>query len=412
MLWFSGAVAQDAASTRQHLNDVRGAIERDQSKKAELEQRAADEATELAHLRSESAAVAAKAQAHEAALSALEADLRSLTADYDAKTAALGARKGQLGATLAALQRMALRPTAALLVSPGDPNDVIRSGLLLRTAVPQIERLTAALRDQLGQIAALRRDMAAKRAELAQTGTELERERAELRNLAAAKARAHQQTEQDRRATQQRIAKLVEQAKSLEDLLDRLNRSAAAMPRDKPRLNAPPAGPRGKLAATPHLPPITQAKGRLTPPARGVIVKAFGVPNDTGGHTRGLTWHTRAGATVVAPWEGRVVFAGDFRNFGRILIIDHGQGYHSLIAGLERLDAQMNQWVLAGEPVGVAGSADAENSLNMGGRAGERQGADTSQPTGGATLYVELRHDGQPINPLPWIAVSTDRKRG
>ena len=103
--------------------------------------------------------------------------------------------------------------------------------------------------------------------------------------------------------------------------------------------------------------------------------------------------------------------ADPFRSFGRILIIDHGEGYHSLIAGLDRLDANVNQWVLAGEPVGVAGGGTVDNSLK-GGRAKTGQAGGSANQTGGATLYVELRRDGQPINPLPWMAASTNRTRG
>ena len=150
----------------------------------------------------------------------------------------------------------------------------------------------------------------------------------------------------------------------------------------------------------------------MTLPVQGVITRGFGDHTTTGSKTRGVTWQTRQAAVVVAPGEGRVVFAGQFRSFGRILILDHGEGYHSLIAGLERLDAEISQWVLAGEPIGVAGGETANNSLKGWGRTGVGQADGSTKPTGGASLYVELRRDGQPINLLPWIAMSTDRTRG
>ncbi|MBM3561038.1 MAG: peptidase M23, partial [Alphaproteobacteria bacterium] len=116
----------------------------------------------------------------------------------------------------------------------------------------------------------------------------------------------------------------------------------------------------------------------------------FGDRTELGERSRGATWQARDGAQVVAPWDGRVVFAGPFRAFGPILIIEHGEGYHSLIAGLGRIDVTAGQWVLAGEPVGGAG------------------------PSGGnpASVYVELRHDGQPVDPLPWLAAATGGTRG
>lgn len=412
-LWGSNAWgAEDPAAARVRLDGVRAVLESDRSNKSALDSKASRQAGELHRLRTELSAAAAAAQAHEAAISSLEADLVELAGENQAKTKALAKRKGQLGDTLAALQRLSLRPTAALIVSPGDPNDVIRSGLLLRTAVPQIEVQTKALRNQLTEIASLRSEMAAKRGELQTASVALTHEQERLADLAAAKKRAFNQTDGERKAAEKRIAKLTTEAKSLEELLERLNRGANAVPRVKPRIGAPQERPVDKLASTPRLPPISAARGQLTLPAQGVIVKQFGARTGTGTKARGVTWETRQAAIVVAPWEGRVVFAGPFRSFGRILIIDHGEGYHSLIAGLERLDAQINQWVLAGEPVGVAGGETANNSLKRGGRTGEGQAGGSTKPTGGATLYVELRHDGQPINPLPWIAASTDRTRG
>jgi len=98
--------------------------------------------------------------------------------------------------------------------------------------------------------------------------------------------------------------------------------------------------------------------------------------------SKGISIATVEGAQVVAPYAGRVVYAGAFRGYGQLLIIEHGEGYHSLMAGLTRIDSVIGQWVLAGEPIGVMGRAESENP----------------------SLYVELRRNGRPINPLPWLA--------
>lgn len=411
--WGSSAWgAEDPAATSGRLDEVRSALERDRSNKAALDSTATRQAGELDRLRTELSAAAAAAQAHEAAITSLETELQELAAENKLKIKALAKHKSQLGNTLAALQRMSLRPQASLIVSPGDPNDVIRSGLLLRTTVPRIEVQTKALRSQLAEIAELRHEMAGKREKLQVASLGLTREQGKLADLAAAKSRAVAQTESERKETHKRIAKLTAEAKTLEELLERLNGTAAAVPRAKPSVGSPPEVPARKLAATPRLPAISSARGQLTQPAQGVIVKKFGVQTGGGSKTRGVTWQTRSAAIVVAPWEGRVVFSGNFRNFGQILIIDHGEGYHSLIAGLERLDAQIDQWVLAGEPVGVAGGETTDNSLKRGGRADKGNVGGSTRQTGGATLYVELRRNGQPINPLPWMAARTDRTRG
>ncbi len=168
------------------------------------------------------------------------------------------------------------------------------------------------------------------------------------------------------------------------------------------------------LAPSPRIsgPSITQARGRLSWPAYGRVIQRFGTKTDAGGTLRGVTWKTRADASVVAPWDGRVVFAGPFRRFGQILIIDHGEGYHSLIAGLGRIDAQPDQWVLAGEPVGTTGTGVGDAPAPRSGATSGGRASSAQNRSGGPTLYVELRQDGQPINPLPWLAAQNDRTQG
>lgn len=129
----------------------------------------------------------------------------------------------------------------------------------------------------------------------------------------------------------------------------------------------------------------------LTMPARGEVIARYGQANGSdGGSSKGITIATRTSAQIVAPFDGRIVYAGPFRGYGQILIIEHGGRYHTLLAGLERIDAIVGQWVLAGEPLGV-----------MGGTSG-------SKPE----LYLELRRTGAPINPLPWLATTNDKVQG
>ena len=129
--------------------------------------------------------------------------------------------------------------------------------------------------------------------------------------------------------------------------------------------------------------------GRMLAPASGDVVLAFGTASGSGDSAKGITFETRPGAEVVAPFDGRVVFAGAFKGYGQILIIGHGDGYHSLVAGLDRIDSSVGQWLVAGEPVG-------------------RMPAGEAKPR----LYLELRHDGQPINPLPWLATRDAKVKG
>ncbi|MDE0725135.1 MAG: peptidoglycan DD-metalloendopeptidase family protein [Alphaproteobacteria bacterium] len=133
---------------------------------------------------------------------------------------------------------------------------------------------------------------------------------------------------------------------------------------------------------------FSKLRGRLRLPARGSRVGHYGESTGFGPRAQGITLRTRPRAQVVAPHDGRIVFAGPFLNYGLILIISHGEGYHSLLAGLSKLQTVVGQSVLAGEPVGVMGG------------------------DGKRSLYVELRRKGTAIDPNPWWSSSRERASG
>jgi septal ring factor EnvC (AmiA/AmiB activator) len=135
-------------------------------------------------------------------------------------------------------------------------------------------------------------------------------------------------------------------------------------------------------------------------PARGRILTHFGDPMDTGGQSKGLVLETRPGAQVVAPFDGRIAFEGPFRSYGQILIIEHGGGYHTVLAGMDRVDAVVGQWLLAGEPLGVMAGPGTNPGLTTGTTSG------VTSPTGRPKLYLELRRDGQPVDPVPWFGTA------
>ncbi len=355
---------------------------------------------ELMQLRAEMIVAARDTQRHEAAVSRLEEELTGLVQKEAARRTDLVARRLELGMTLMALQRLAVRPPQALLVTPNDPNDVVRSGLLLRTAIPRMDGRAATIRAELADLAQLQEDIKARRNELAGAGSELNAERRRMADLADQKAGLLQETRGALDDTTKRVDQLVRDATDLGDLLAKLNERGRALraldkarPRPKPTLAL--AAPRRPPPAPVAVTRISQARGNLIVPASGRIVLRFGERNEFGSTAKGITFVTRPGAQVVAPYDGLVVFADWFRQYGLILIIEHGEGYHSLMAGLARVDATVGQWVLGGEPVGVTTGAP-----------------DQIKPETNSKLYVELRRQGQPINPLPWLAVSKKKVRG
>ncbi len=378
--------------------------------KQALERQAATLADELGKLRQQQVAAAQSAQAHEAALTRLETQLATLSLEQQAKTAELARRRTQQTRVLTALLHLARNPPSGLALADGAPVDLLRGGILLGAAVPPIVERANLLRIEIKTLADLRDQIQGAQASHRIEGDALKRERDRLDALTRDKA-ALQTDAQKRAADQaQQAAKLASQASDLKDLIARAEAearqreaeerrreaaaaAAAAAQAEKTRLAAlAPPPPRPPLVdpnrSTPTR-PLGSARGQMLIPASGAVIASFGGPDPAGGTSKGMTFETRPGAQVVAPFDGRVVFAGPFKGYGRILIIGHGDGYHSLVAGLDRIDSSVGQNLVAGEPIGI-------------------------MPAGGAKprLYLELRHDGQPINPLPWLATSDAKVKG
>jgi septal ring factor EnvC (AmiA/AmiB activator) len=147
---------------------------------------------------------------------------------------------------------------------------------------------------------------------------------------------------------------------------------------------------------------FASARGRLPFPVNGARIRDFGVPDSLGGTEKGVSIATRAAAQVTAPCDGWVVYAGPFRNYGQVLILNAGGGYHVVLAGMDRISVNVGQFVLTGEPVAVMAGGAAGNGPQT-----------VSTPASGSdrpVLYVEFRKDGTPIDPSPWWAAGKGEK--
>ena len=425
------AVAQTART--EALEAVERALEEDRGAAESLGREAEKLKLEIRALRADSIAAARQAQEHEARLSDIETRLGELEREEAVKLADLQERRMQLTGTLAALQRIALMPADALIVAPGSMVQTVRSAMLLRVAIPAIESRAAVLRRELDELAKLRRRIAVQRGEEATTSEALEAEREHIAALIRRKSAARAATTAEQRAAQERARRLAAEAKDLRDLLARIEREArkraerearelaARQAREKAEREAqelaegqaremaeqearelaerqareaadraPAEATRLALARPDHIRPFPDAPASLRIPARGRVVLRYGQSRADQVASKGISIRARGGAQVVAPYDGQVVYAGPFRRYGQILIIEHGGRYHTLLAGLDRIHAVVGQWLLAGEPVGVLGSPQ----------------------SGDPELYFELRRAGQPINPLPWLATTGDKVRG
>jgi septal ring factor EnvC (AmiA/AmiB activator) len=240
------------------------------------------------------------------------------------------------------------------------------------------------MRADLDDLAALRESISAQRAAAEETAKALSAENETLATLAARKEELLAETDAERAASAERLAQLAEEAEDLRDLIVRLAESEP--PASKPETDGEQVAALPEAPATdlePEMREFPTVPGELVMPVRGDIVVGYGGVTGTGEASRGIYLATRPGAQVVVPFDGRVVFAGSFRGYGLILIVEHRDGYHSLLAGLGRVDARVGQWVLAGEPAGAMAT-----------------GTDNDPE-----LYVELRRAGQPIDPAPWLGI-------
>lgn len=375
-----------AKSAVKRLEKVKREIGEGREKAVQLKKIARTIDEELGRIRRDMVAAASIIQEQERRVVGIEKALGELKAAEKAKLAELSARRVQLAGVLVALQRVARYPPEALISQPRSPADTVRSAILLRAAVPEIETRAVRLRDDLESLAEARREMAEKKAQLASVTTGLERERKRLGALFGQKTALKHRTLAQGRAEVRRLKVLAGQVSGLRELLNRLYKSGRQQ-KSRPSTGAKaPAGLPGGVKGT----PISRQRGKLPPPAVGRIVGRYGQAMASGLTRKGITLQTAPGAQVVAPYGGRVVFAGKFRGYGQLLIIEHTEGYHSLLSGLARIDSAIGQEVVAGEPVGVMGRPDNRKPV----------------------LYVELRRNGRPINPLPWLAARKGKVNG
>ncbi len=380
------ASASEPADER--LLRLERALEDGRSRQQGLEAAALDLRREVSDLRHSLVSAAAEAQRRGDAVSELERRLADLNARMAAMRTDLADRRGELAATLGALQRLSLQPPEALIASPASALDTVRSSLLLGSVVPELEARAKRLGHEMAALSRLGQEIGTRKGELALAAQALERQRRALDELLERKAALVRRTEAESAQERRRLERLAGQAESLRALIAKLEAEPAPPPSDEARL-APSQGP---LAALPpvHIRPFSAARGAMSLPARGAITRRFGQATEFGAAARGITILTRPSAPVVSPYDGRIVFAGSYRGYGQLLIIEHGEGYHTLIAGLSRIDGVVGQWLLAGEPIG---------------RMGEDSGAKPA-------LYVEFRRNGEPIDPLPWLTASQRKVSG
>jgi septal ring factor EnvC (AmiA/AmiB activator) len=302
---------------------------------------------------------------------------------------------------LAALQRIGHRPPPALIASPEDALQSVRTAMVLGAVLPEMRREVEALASDLGELLSLRKQIAAERSELTSQVASLEGERARMSALVQERQKQQADREQALDAERTRAGTLAKQVDNLKDLIAKLEQGldpAVRDAREAARTDSRPAlsAYRDPGRLTPAI-TFASLRGQVPIPVNGVKLKQFGAPDGNGGLEKGLSIATRAGAQVTAPADGWVVYAGAFRSYGQLLILNVGGGYHVLLAGMDRISVDLGQFVLTGEPVAVMGNGSHIAAILATG---------SSQPV----LYIEFRKDGVPVDPGPWWASGEGEK--
>jgi septal ring factor EnvC (AmiA/AmiB activator) len=353
---------------------------------------------------------AARLREVETRLTATEGRLAPLEDREQSLRRSLNERRATIAEVLAALQRIGRRPPPALLVSPEDAAKTLRGAIVLGAVVPELRERAERLAADLGTLQTLRTEIASERAKLT---TELKVLSDEQRRMTLlVEERQKQQTESERALEQSRAqaGTLARQADTLQDLVARLEQGLDSAARaSRPDVPDHKGATRPALAALSdpgRMAPamaFTAARGTLPMPVNGVKIRDFGAADGLGGSERGMSVATRPGAQVTSPCDGWVVYAGPFRSYGQLLILNAGGGYHVVLAGMDRISVGIGQFVLTGEPVAVMGSGTIQVATASSKGTSE---VGTSQPV----LYVEFRKDGTPVDSGPWWAKKESEK--
>ncbi|MFA6267547.1 MAG: murein hydrolase activator EnvC [Pseudolabrys sp.] len=347
---------------------------------------------------------AARLRAVEAKIEATQQRLEPLDARELAIRKSIDDRRMVIGEVLAALQRIGRRPPPALIASPEDALQAVRTAMVLGAVLPDMRQKVDALATDLTELLNVRKSITAERDKLKADVASLDTERTRMSALVEERQKQQADREQRLAAERARATDLARQAGDLKDLIARLEAGldpAVREAREAARSDSRPAlsayRDPGRLAPAVA---FASLRGQVPMPVNGVKLRNFGAPDGTGGTEKGLTVATRAGAQVTAPADGWVVYAGAFRSYGQLLILNVGGGYHVLLAGMDRISVDLGQFVLAGEPVAAMGSGSHIAAILASG---------SSQPV----LYIEFRKDGTPVDPGPWwVAGEGEKVRG
>ena len=393
-LAFGFETANAARVSKADLKEVEEKVFQQSMEHKKLQAQATQINLELTAVSREMVKAARQIQNNEEKLSRMERQLGLLEDDLKKAQEGFTKEDSHLISILAALQNLALKPTESLLVQPLSPVDIIRSAMVLRETVPYLEENAERIRRQLQDITTKKAKIEKQISEISKQKKLLEAEHERMKQLVQRKSKLRNNVEIKSEKAKKNMDKLASQAQDLRDLLGQIEkqrkeqeaREAERRRQEEERRKLEEKQSddliKSEQAAITNIASgFAKAKGSLPLPARGRIITRYGEQKVKGVSSKGLTIATREKAQVISPFDGAVVFAGPFRGYGNMIIVEHGDGYLSVMAGLGSISVELGQMLLAGEPIGLM------------------------PEEGNAELYVEIRKDNQSINPAAWFKI-------
>ena len=364
----------------QSTNDVDALTKKEQAarEKAEaLESERVQVRNEVAELKKALAKAAQQTQSIETNLTALEQETQNLTDRAQALTTQITLDRAKYTELLAALQRLEATPPPTLALTPRDAKRAANAGYLMATLSEQLKKRAETLSLNLTALEVTQTQLVLKKDTLDETQARLKTEIQAVNRGLESKSQLETKLSEDKKVAAAEAERLAAESKTLLELIAKLeNEAAKIIPRTKPGRK-----PSSKVVLPKGTKRFAEAKGGLLRPVSGSLIKKYGRGE------KGITFAGRASAKVLAPYAGRVEFSGPFKNYDNVVILNVGEGYFVLLTGLDELHIDAGDNVRRGEPVGAL-----PNQSN-------------------SELYIELRKNGSPVDPGPWLAAA-DVKSG
>lgn len=357
-----------AAPSVSDLHKLEEQIRQEEQRQKESKKKSDELNKEVQNVQKQMVALAKNVRKQEGQLSLLEQKKKELEDQQRELDLRLSLTNQQLARIMLGMQTLALRPTELLLFESKTPINMLRSKQLMQYSFPIVGGIQEQTRWDLSQLSRVREDLQNKIQEIKMATAQLSEKNQNMAKLAKQKMVLQAQYMSHYEKSKAKAQSLAKEAKDLKELLANLEKERAEQ--------------QARAKLTPHVGQgaFFKAKGSLMLPVRGVITQNFGdIVGASGAHVKGIVIQTRPRAQITAPFDGTVLFAGPFQNYGQLIIIDHGENYLTVMAGMDTIDAAVGQQLLAGEPVGYM----KQNYTN---------------------LYFELRHKGQAIDPREWFA--------